>query len=158
MDQSGKDSASKAAWITGGFALVGTVLTLIFAGPKMVGDGGNPSGSPQAPPSSSAVVPVPPVPPSQSPTSLLPDGLEGSWIGGVGKDSSRHLMLTKEAGYVLWDTAREGAPIYKGKAAFNGSTATFFGEDKSIQSFSWYLEKSPVGDILHLSEQSYRRE
>lgn len=61
-----------------------------------------------------------------SPSSVsLPAGLAGSWIGGVGKDSSRHLMLT---------------------------------EDKSIQSFSWSLERTPVGDILHLSEQSYRRE
>lgn len=67
-------------------------------------------------------------------------------------------MLTKDAGYVLWDTGRVGAPVYKGKAAFTGSTATFFGEDKSVQSFSWYLERTPVGDILHLSEDSYRRE
>ena len=143
MNQPGKDSAARAAWITGGFALLGTVLTLFFAGPKWAGDGGTSSGPIVNPPSSSAA---------------LPAGLAGSWIGGVGKDSSRHLMLTEDAGYVLWDTGRDGAPVYKGKAAFNGSTATFFGEDKSIQSFSWFLERTPVGDILHLSEQSYRRE
>lgn len=39
MDQTGKDSAARAAWITGGFALLGTVLTLVFAGPKLPGNG-----------------------------------------------------------------------------------------------------------------------
>lgn len=104
MDQSGKDSAAKAAWVTGGFALAGTVLTLLFAGPRISGEGA----AQPAPAPFSATSPTTPPSTASTPTAAtrtqpaaLPDGLEGSWIGGVGKDSSRHLMLTKDAGYVL---------------------------------------------------------
>lgn len=32
MEQSQKDAATKAAWITGGFSLAGTLITLLFTG------------------------------------------------------------------------------------------------------------------------------
>ena len=41
------------------------------------------------------------------------------------------------------------------KLGFDGSTVTFHDIDRSKAAFTWWLEKTPVGDVLHIGEVTY---
>lgn len=142
-----KESSAKAAWITGGFALAGTVLTLLFSGPL------DPYRDRTPPPRDvSATFSLP-----ASTDSVVPAGVEGQWVGGAQGMTNLRLTITRDASYSLLDTEKPGLNAGEGKLEFDGATVTFYDIDTSTMSLPWSIEKTPIGDVLHIGTAFYRR-
>jgi hypothetical protein len=148
MKEANRDTSIKTAWITGGLALAGTVVTLIFTGPLAADrTPDEPNASPSGPFSSITAA-----------AGKVPAGVEGQWVGGGGHRSNLHLSISRDADYSLLDTDKPEMSAGKGKLTFDGPTVTFHDIDRSIAPFTWSLEKTPVGDVLHIGNVTYRRE
>lgn len=148
MKEPNRDASIKAAWITGGLALAGTLVTLIFTGPLAA------DRSPDTPDASlsarsSGIT---------APAGKVPLGVDGQWVGGGSYKSNLHLTISRDADYYLLDADKLGMSAGKGKLTFDGPTVTFHDVDRSTAPFTWSLEKTPVGDVLHIGDVTYRRE
>lgn len=121
MKEPNRDTSIKTAWITGGLALVGTVVTLIFTGP-LAAD--RTPDQPSSPPSTAS-------PSSPITTGKVPAGVEGQWVGGGSYRSNLHLTISRDADYSLLDTDKPGMNAGKGKLTFDGPTVTFHDIDRS---------------------------
>lgn len=162
MEQSQKDAATKAAWITGGFALAGTVITLLFTSGVI---GGTATGTESPPPSSttssnSSVATEPsPSTLTQTPTPapLVPPEVVGNWYGGLQGQVNLHLRISESADYLLLDANAPGSPV-GGKVGFKGAIVEFYGNDGSVVRFPWSVEETPRGDVLHIGIANYLRE
>lgn len=163
MRQSQKDANIMVAWITGGFALVGTVITLLFTNGII---GPNPGGSPTSPPPTTITPPVtpstptPPVtPPTPTPTVTppIPPEVVGNWRGGAAGQVNLHLTITESTDFVLWNDDAPGPPA-RGKIAVKGAILELYGDDGYLNRFPWSVEETPQGDVLHLGVNHYLRE
>jgi hypothetical protein len=158
MEKKSRDSAVMTAWITGGLALAGTVITLIVTGP-LASSPPPPTNAPPSTTTTASTTPAPtskPAPPATE--SSVPEGVEGQWVGGSGSRTNLHLVISRESEYLLRDDDQPGVTVGKGKLTFDGSTINFYDVDKSIGSYPWSVRKSPVGDILQIGNAGYRRE
>ena len=171
MEQSQKDAATKAAWITGGFALAGTLITLLFTGGVIRGTAtGTESPSPSSPTSSnssvsptssnsSVVTEPPPSTFTQTPTParLVPPEVVGNWYGGLQGQVNLHLRISDSANFLLLDANAPGSPG-SGKVGFKGAIIELYGNDGSVARFPWSVEETPQGDVLHIGVANYLRE
>jgi hypothetical protein len=148
MKEPNRDTSIKTAWITGGLALAGTVVTLVFTGPLAADrTPDEPNASPSAPFSSTPTL-----------AGKVPAGVEGQWVGGGGYRSNLHPSISRDADYSLLDTDKPGMSAGKGRLTFDGPTVTFHDIDRSTAPFPWSLEKTPVGDVLRIGDVTYHRE
>lgn len=118
MEQSQKDANVKVAWITGGLALVGTVLTLIFNDPG--------PGTEDSPPSPASTTISPTTTPPTSPMPVPPEVM-GIWSGGAMGQINQHLSITASADYICWDDNVPGSRAVAkslSRGQFSNSMAT----------------------------------
>lgn len=180
MKQSSKDAATKAAWITGGFALAGTLITLLFTSgaapkdlqPSTATTSISASGGPASPPTitatptvtvtstatvtsiatvtSTVTVTATPPPP------LVPPEVVGRWAGGEAGKANFRLVITESADYLFWDVDVPSSPV-SGKVAVKEAILEFHGDDGTVNRAPWSVEKTPRGDELHLGVTHYLR-
>lgn len=156
MEQSQKDVNIKVAWITGGLALVGTVITLIFnnPGPRKEDPPPPPTVTTISPTTAQPTAPFTPIPTTTIP---VPPEVVGIWSGGAMGQTNMHLSITASADYIFWDDNVPGSPN-RGKVAAKGAILEFYGNDGYFNRFPWSIEKTPQGDLLHMGERHYLRE
>jgi len=161
MEQSQKDAATKAAWITGGFALAGALISLLFtSGVLRETATGTASQPPSLFTSSSSVgaaAPTTTFTPTPTPTPLVPPEVAGNWYGGLQGKVNLHLRISESADYLLLDADDPAVPG-RGKVGFKGATIEFYDNDGSVARFPWSIEETPQGELLHIGVASYLRE
>lgn len=153
MEQSQKDAAIKVAWISGGLALAGTLITLFFTNDPFPED-------PPPPPPTTSISPAPPPPPApapEPPAPLVPREVVGNWYGGPPGQANLRLRITESADYVLWDVNIPNSPV-SGKIGVKGTILEFYANDGRVERFPWSVEETPRGDALHLGVYVYLRE
>jgi hypothetical protein len=165
MDQSQRDTAAKAAWITGGFALEGTLVTALFTSGTLAGfpAGGAPSPVPASSSTAyvgaSSVVSSTPPPVTPTPTPLVPEGVEGHWKGGGAVSENFHLTIANDASWTLINgNDVQAAHVAEGKVVFDGAQATFYYADgRAPLVVDWALVKTPTTTVLHLGTYTYTK-
>jgi hypothetical protein len=152
VEQSRKDTATRAAWITGGFALAGTLITLLFTSNVLAGSpGGGTTSSPAADP--------PPVSIS-TPPPAIPEGVEGHWKGGGAISENFHLTIANDTSWTLINgNDVQAGHVAEGKVIFSSSQATFYYNDgRPPLVVDWAIAKTPTNTVLHLGTFTYTRQ
>lgn len=165
MEQSQKDAATKAAWITGGLALAGTVLSLIFANPEAKNLPPSPSPNPSTATSTTATMgPISSAPTetgsAPTPSRAVPEGVEGHWKGGGSISENFHLTIASDARWTLIDGRNiQAGHVSEGKVVFNGSEAIFYYDDgQAPLVVDWAVVKTPTNTFLHLGTFTYSKQ
>lgn len=165
MEQSQRDAATKAAWITGGLALAGTVLTLIFTNIE----GHNPPILPTPSPAETISTGVPadpirssPVQTSAAPTPAgpVPEGVDGHWKGTGAGSENFHLTIASDARWTLIDGSNvQAGHVSEGKVVFNGTEAIFYYDNgQAPLVVGWAVVKTPTATFLHLGTYTYAKQ
>ena len=151
MEQSRKDTATRAAWITGGFALAGTLITLLFSSNVLGSPGGGTTSPPPAGPS--------PVITSTS-APAIPEGVEGHWKGGGAVSENFHLTIANDTRWTLINgNDVQAGHVAEGKVVFSNSQATFYYNDgRAPLVVDWAITKTPTNTVLHLGTFTYTRQ
>jgi hypothetical protein len=172
MEQSHRDSTLTAAWITGGLALAGTVLTLTLQGSP--GSGKDPG--PLAPPTSSPITPFvssPAIAPTTSSGPEIPERtptesskvpavspmrqyLVGLWLGGEAPLYNIHLTITEDSAYVLVDIlSPDPNPLGQGRLVVDDRTINFYDIDGTTATELWSFERTIEGDVLQIGSSIF---
>lgn len=169
MKQSSKDAATKVAWITGGFALATTLITVLFT------SGSTMKVEPPPPPTTSIIPPTttspppptttspppsttspPPTTVTPTPTSLVPREVVGNWYGGAaGQPANLRITITESADYFVLDV--NDVLVESGKVAVKGAVLEIYNNNGIVERFPWSVEKTPRGDLLSIGANLYLR-